>query len=234
MGNAAAGRRSSCSTHCVPSISRGAQTDCADAQPAQLYSYPELVAAAPAHTLLSSRDCPGHTCACKPQSPTHPSTPSPAWHHAQPAAQHEAAQVHYTCKHTSLHPTTWSATFAPDFAKTCTHPGNPQLTWQHAQPAAQHVAAQVHTGQAIQVVADRQGQQWAQAQQRHKLEPVAADGPVNSCKALVLVSELCNLRQQVLHSSRACVAHNMLKLETSCQLQLQYWMNSTAPKVRLT
>ena len=70
----------------------------------------------------------------------------------------------------------------------------PSPTWQHAQPAAQHIAPQVNAGQTIQVVADRQGQQRAQPQEGDKLDTVAADGPVNGCKPLVLVGQGSNLQ----------------------------------------
>lgn len=73
-------------------------------------------------------------------------------------------------------------------------PHTTRHTWQHAQPAAEHIAPQIHTGEAVEVVGHSQGQQGAQAQQRHELEPVAADGAVDCCKALVLVRKLGDLQ----------------------------------------
>jgi hypothetical protein len=46
--------------------------------------------------------------------------------------------------------------------------------------------------EAVQVVANREGQEWAQPQQRHHLEAFFANGLVNSYKLGVLLGDLEN------------------------------------------
>ena len=72
--------------------------------------------------------------------------------------------------------------------RACSHVGDG--AGEHAGPGASHVGRQVNAGEAIEVVAERQRQQWRQPQQGDHLEPVAADRSVYCLEPRVLLRQL--------------------------------------------
>lgn len=55
---------------------------------------------------------------------------------------------------------------------------------------SKNIRHQLDGSEAVQVIADREGQEWAQPQQRHHLEAFFANGLVNSYEFGVLLGDL--------------------------------------------